>query len=373
LLNTYSSADNANLTSPYVKGSEFLLKLQDFGPSVPPELKSLTELRVKIEDVFLGGNNSVALCVTDVSGKIPVKLVLKLFERTFSHRASNFQPATIASEAAYEDIVREGKVEECWNQDIDEDVRTMGENEAYHFRWVLQFHDAEVTAYRIMAGLQGQHIPKFFADVLLDNGLNAQFTEQFPKYGLVHGILIEFVEGFPLNELGSNAPEPTWAAICDQVISVVNMIGDHGILNNDTASENVLVRPTDDGHQVVFFDFAYCYPRSAYSSNEDWIESKRQEDEEARLGARMELIISRAKGKKGKLYKGNAPLPWTYVPSHRYGVPGYPLVPDENGDLVDPVIPEIHHLLLGAATEVIPVEQFVSNAATKGLHKETNG
>jgi hypothetical protein len=80
----------------------------------------------------------------------------------------------------------------------------------------------------------------------------------------------------------------------------------------------------------------------------------------------MEVIISRAKGRKERRYKGKDPLPWTYKPSHRYGVPGYPLVLDETGKLVDPIIWEIQRLPRGIATEFVVVDKFIPQIIAKG-------
>jgi hypothetical protein len=63
----------------------------------------------------------------------------------------------------------------------------------------------------------------------------------------------------------------------------------------------------------------------------------------------MELIISQAKGKKGKRYKGKDPLPFVYSPSHRYGVPGYPIAIDAEGNSDNGIPPEIRRMSLGAA------------------------
>jgi hypothetical protein len=59
--------------------------------------------------------------------------------------------------------------------------------------------------------------------------------------------------------------------------------------------------------------------------DEIWRERKRQKDEEGAVGYIMMNHISRAKGKKGKQYKGTIPLPWEYKPSARFGGEGIEL------------------------------------------------
>lgn len=327
--------------------------VQGFGPQAPLEMKSSSDFKIRIDDVLADANNSIALRVsqvTDAADQPLSPMVLKLFDRTFSPRPTSMERATRASETAYLEFVRSRKITTFLStgiESLDQEDWTSAQNEAWRYRSMSQFHSAEMATYDALADLQGCHIPKFFADIRLDPGLSAE-SKQFPDYFLVKGVLIEYVEGFHVHELPTGAPESAWGTICDQVIKVVNLISDHGILNEDTTVENVLVRHVNDDYQVVFFDFAYCYPRSAYFSDEDWIEAKRRQDEEARLGARMELMVSRAKGKKGKKYKGKDPLPFIYRPSHRYGVPGHPLVLDEGGNLVDGVIQNIPRLPLGA-------------------------
>ena len=355
------------------------LNIKSLAKHAPLEMTSISNLQVRIDDLFTDGYNSVTLRVSPIycsNGELPMPMVLKLFDRTFSPRASSDMPASRVSELAYVDFVKNGDISsflKILNQenkheetnekekkeltgvknDVDEehDLTTaeIAKNEASFYRTMSQFHSAEIATYNILDDLQGRHVPKFFADVRLDLGLTDE-AAQFPEFFLVKGILIEYIEGFGLDDLSKGAPESSWGAICHQVIKVVNLISDHGVLNEDTTTRNVIIRQIADEFQIVFFDFAYCYPRSAYSSDEDWIEAKRREEEELRLGQVMENLVSWAKGKgKGKnrkRYKGKDPLPFVYHNSYRYGVAGYPAY-DENGNQAHIPIPEIHRLPLG--------------------------
>lgn len=65
-------------------------------------------------------------------------------------------------------------------------------------------------------------------------------------------------------------------------------------------------------------DLGQCGFRDPSDSDEVWRERKRQKDEEGAVGYIMMNHISRAKGKKGRKYKGTVPSPWNYTPFTRF-------------------------------------------------------
>jgi hypothetical protein len=56
------------------------------------------------------------------------------------------------------------------------------------------------------------------------------------------GILLEFIQGFPLTNLADHAPNYTWQDICEDAIQIVNHIGGRDICNRDVKTRNFIVR-----------------------------------------------------------------------------------------------------------------------------------
>ena len=58
----------------------------------------------------------------------------------------------------------------------------------------------------------------------------------------IEGILIEYIPGFLLEDQENQAPESAWPSICEQAVSMsmVNRIGDYGILNKNVRLQTLL-------------------------------------------------------------------------------------------------------------------------------------
>jgi RIO-like serine/threonine protein kinase len=101
-------------------------------------------------------------------------------------------------------------------------------------------------------------IPKFLASVHLPS-CDTDIPQKFLKYFDIRGILMEYIEGFSLSELKTKTPQSQWQVICDDAIHIVNLIGDHEILNNDVCPENFLVR-SNPGANIVVGIGLHCLP-----------------------------------------------------------------------------------------------------------------
>ncbi|KAK2605989.1 hypothetical protein QQS21_003615 [Conoideocrella luteorostrata] len=348
---------------PYVKGSILTLEMRS------PDSKSELQLsdrarelragildvrepltrRVKIIDIFEPSTMSVALIVQleqEEEQTAPVALttpapimVLKMYDRQFSTQLREFKEtgaATRASEDQFIDFVRQGSMPRFLKH-IDKNGTwksgkwDVPKREAYfHVRCTL-CHEVELEIYNRLIEMQGVHVPTLFADVRLastppqglDGPANGSSVESLTQYTEVRGILMEYISGFPLNEIVTKTPESDWAPICDQAIEIVRKITDSDFINSDIQTRNILVQRVgeegeDSSYKVFFLDFAQCKFRDPSDSDEVWRAYKSQRNEEGAVGYVMTTHISRAKGKKGKRYKGPLPLPWEFTPSTRF-------------------------------------------------------
>ena len=171
-------------------------------------------------------------------------------------------------------------------------------DEAYLFNVSRDRHRNEVNAYNNLKNLQGKNVPRFFADVHVD-----AFSRKHPLFE-VRGILIEFIEGYCLSEL-LNEPESTWQSVCDEAVRTINLIGDHGVLNEDVRPDKIILRKraTSPAPEVFVIDFGQCRFREDYESDAEWMHEKSVQDEEGAVG----WVMAR---RLGGMFE--------YKPSYRY-------------------------------------------------------
>jgi serine/threonine protein kinase len=324
------------MRSPYIKGATLALKMHRPGTkSFIPQLDGCVEkLRVEIVDIIEPSTISIVLQVEleqqDPSDPTP-RMILKVYDRQYSPQLREFKdtgPATSASEDEFSRFVRGGFMPqflEGYEQSGPWDSWAYGEwdvakREAYFYARSIQSHEVELEIYDRLADIQGIHVPTIFADVRLapQHGTTGK-DESLTQYTEVRAILMEYIPGFPLSGIVTEVPESDWAPICDQAIDVIMRITDNDFINFDIKPRNIIVRRSEaDSYQVFYLDFGECGFRDPSDSDEMWRERKRQKDEEGAVGYIMMNYISRAKGKKGKKYKGTLPLPWEYKPSLRF-------------------------------------------------------
>ena len=214
--------------------------------------------------------------------------ILKLFDWRYAtqlrrdHGVGQWDPY---HEDMYRSFVEEGGAKTFISaledpNSIDGQLWDTARNEAFLFDYCRDLHSCEVEAYSRLEDLQGRYVPQFFADVRLD-----AFTTSNAFFE-VRGILLEFIPGYSLAELAKYAPQSSWQRICDETIRTVNLISDHGILNEDVKPRNVLIRRRDSfsESEVVIIDFAQCKFRATGQSEEDWKHEKWGQDEEGAIG-----------------------------------------------------------------------------------------
>jgi serine/threonine protein kinase len=324
------------MRSPYLKGATLALKRhRPETKRVIPQLDgSVEDLRAKIIDVIQPSTMSVVLQVEleqrDPSNPTQM-MILKVYDRQYSPQLREFKdtgPATSASEEEFSTFVRRGSMPqflEEYEQAGPWDPWAHGEwdvakREAYFYARSTQSHEVELEIYDCLVDMQGVHVPTILADVRLAPQHGQTGTDKsLTQYTEVRAILMEYIPGFPLSDIVTEVPESDWALICDQAIDVIMRITDNDFINFDIKPRNIIVRRSEaDSYQVFYLDFGECGFRDPSDSDEMWRERKRQKDEEGAVGYIMMNYISRAKGKKGKKYKGTLPLPWEYKPSLRF-------------------------------------------------------
>ncbi|RJE26951.1 hypothetical protein PHISCL_00758 [Aspergillus sclerotialis] len=191
--------------------------------------------------------------------------ILKLYDRRFApglRKHAKTSPWDPDIENAYHNFVindedlRYDYLDE-WNE---------AQREAYLQHYCRLFDETETEVYRRLKSVQGVDIPRLYARVWvpsLSGRMEAAVDEEFLR---CPGILIEYIDGFALSDLGDHADRSTWQVICDEAIRIVNYIGDYDIRNPDVKPRNCIVRKYEDSQGITHFkpvmiDFARCVLR----------------------------------------------------------------------------------------------------------------
>ncbi|POR31108.1 Uncharacterized protein TPAR_08672 [Tolypocladium paradoxum] len=184
--------------------------------------------------------------------------------------------------------------EECWDA---------AENEAFLADRLLNLFRAEKTAYAALSDCWGDMFPRVLALVALDIAPSAITSRDggFCGSGVrgdmfrVNGILLEHLDGFTLDNLErqKDVPRSCWQNIVDQALAIVQLLGDHNLLNGDVRPENFVVLPRGGGgdgkngnsaYRVLMVDLAQCRLRGPDESDWEWGRAKWRQDEEGAVG-----------------------------------------------------------------------------------------
>lgn len=324
------------MRSPYMRGATLTLKvlrpgIKEFIPQLNDHAK---ELQVKITDVFEPSTMSVVLKVEleQQNSDVPAPtMVLKVYDHRHSlglRESLSIGPATKASDEHFFALVHGGFLSQ-FSEECEENGAWsswayakwgVGGQEALAYLKSIQSHEVTLKVYDQLVAMQGIHVPSVFADVrLASQHVTSEENESLTQSPETRALLMEHISGFPLCDLVTEVPESEWAPICDQAIEIIKKIAEHDFIYFDVKPRNTIVRPSEEGSYHVFYlDFGESEVRDLSESDEAWRERKRQKNEEGAIGYTMMNYISRAKGKKGRKYKGPLPLPWEYRPSLRF-------------------------------------------------------
>ena len=194
----------------------------------------------------------------------PRTAFLKLFDRRFADQFredNEIDPWTKDMEESYIEFVQSDGVRSFLHdlrhvedfQEETEDDWDDAQNEAF-LAELLKYFTAEAATYNALRDHQGSLIPRLFAEVNLDlTPPNAHDEEIQPEELFqVKGILIQYIEGFTLSALPDHAPQSSWQNIVDQAVSIIHVLGDNNIMNQDVCPDNFMISPEGDGRYQFF-------------------------------------------------------------------------------------------------------------------------
>ena len=232
-------------------------------------------------------------------------MILKLYDRRFATELRDdkgIPPWTLEIEKEYQKFILDGGASEFLarlrsHEDLVEEEGeswNAAQTEAYLYNYMQNLYDAETEVYQRLKDIQGVDVPKLLARLTLHDSLcSSDLSEGIDKYVDYHGILLELIHGFPLNELATHAPSQTWQSICEDAIRIVNVIGQRGIRNEDVKTRNFIVRhdPVKEKFKVFMIDFALCVLRGQQQDEQSWRRWKALQDEEGAVGFVMQRYL----------------------------------------------------------------------------------
>jgi serine/threonine protein kinase len=172
----------------------------------------------------------------------------------------------------------------------EENPRDAAQSEAYIFDYMQRLYETESKAYQMLEDLQGRDIPRLLGCVTVPWHYSQSAGSEFDG---CFGILLQYIEGFALDDLALFAPKAAWKKTCEDAIRIVGLLGDRGVLNRDVRPRNFIVhKESDDNYKVVMIDFGICTLREESEAEEDWWKMKAIEDEEGAVGRVMQMRLA---------------------------------------------------------------------------------
>ncbi|KAJ5245117.1 hypothetical protein N7489_005213 [Penicillium chrysogenum] len=221
-------------------------------------------------------------------------MILKLFDRRFATQLredEKIRPWTPDTETEYCQFILDGGASEFITQLNDGETPegstwSAAMDETYLHDHMLDLYKTEVQVYNTLKEIQGTDIPKLLASAVIPIPCLGQTSSEYTD---IPGILLQYIEGFPLTDIEEYTPRESWQAICEDAIRVINRIGDLGILNEDVKTRSFIVRKdAGNGFKVTMIDFALCKFRQDYKDVYDWDKWKSIQDEEGAVGYVMQ-------------------------------------------------------------------------------------
>lgn len=84
------------------------------------------------------------------------------------------------------------------------------QNEALLCDYMGDLYETEVEVYDTLKELQGQDVPRLFACVTVPGRDISSRDTLATKYMDIPGILLPYIDGFPLTNIANHAPKQTW-------------------------------------------------------------------------------------------------------------------------------------------------------------------
>ncbi|KAM5543598.1 hypothetical protein V8D89_002849 [Ganoderma adspersum] len=210
---------------------------------------------------------------------LPSQAILKLFDRrclsNLREQHDDNKPWSLDKEREhrkYLAAVAAGTIEP--SEDFDDPLylwdedRSDGEIEAYLQRQAQKDFDMERTAYERLRALQGTKIPRLYGTVEYEVNISLPDSDSdsdsrsdgsgsepessvvtSTRTEIVPGLLLQYIPSVTLRQLvmGWTVREPplpaaALAALCEEVVRVVDRVSDFDVLNGDVRMDNFLVR-----------------------------------------------------------------------------------------------------------------------------------
>ncbi len=281
------------------------------GQILPIQINAHHDAHAHIISVFEPFTLSCAMVVELDTGPRKNRFVLKLYDRRFAtqlRRDEDAAPWNAQIEADYQEFVRTGAATEFFNMcnadfhgdeygaaEQDEEW-SEAQEEAYLQYICLRTYKTERYAYEQLRDIQGKSVPRIFA---------YPFVQALPGTNSAHeyldcpGLLMEYIQGFPLTNIADHAPKESWQYICEEAIRIVHEIGDRGICNRDVKTRSFIIRQATGTrkYQVFMTDFGHCSFRSQAKDDREFRSWQADQDEEGAVGLVMERhLMRRSKG-----------------------------------------------------------------------------
>ena len=122
-------------------------------------------------------------------------------------------------------------------------------------------------------------IPRIFARL----SVQTNPLDEPDEFLEVRGFLMEYIEGFTLDEIIDQAPRETWQGICDEAISIVHRVSSYGICNRQIRPRSFVVRHEDGNYKVFMMDFGLVRFRMNALEPGDWELLQADADEEGSI------------------------------------------------------------------------------------------
>ncbi|KAF9890224.1 hypothetical protein FE257_006136 [Aspergillus nanangensis] len=243
-------------------------------------------------------------------------MVLKIFDRRFATqlrkdwKINAWCPDT---EREYLQFIKDGKAPAFLDRlrsdknivSEEGDGWSIAQNEAFLHHNMQHLYNTETEVYETLKDVQGTDTPRLLASFKVSlPGLSCHYTE-------INGIFLQYIRGFPLNDLGKQAPPVAWQSTCEQALRLVHVLTEYGILNKDVKTRNFIVQQVTEDKQaprfhVFMIDFALCRFRREYENENEWWRAKAHQDEEGAVGQMMQ----RKYLKGGFTYRPSALAEW---------------------------------------------------------------
>ena len=169
-------------------------------------------------------------------------------------------------------------------------------DELYCQAFCLKMYRAELEVYRQARqhGIDGTDMPRFISSVRISPSYHSKFSRsEGAALKGVPGILIQYLPGFPLQDLYDSesppAPRSAWQSIVDDGVRIVQYINTKmNFINRDVdgCRRNTIIHwdPIRQRWKLKMISFGHCMIRKEGTSDWEWRRLQAQEDEEGAIG-----------------------------------------------------------------------------------------